>query len=220
MPPHPTLYTPELAERICELVRLGASLRSIYRQEGMPCCATFTSWLARYPEFKAAYEAAKAERARTAAQTGARDRGRGGGATTYTPQLGERICDLLVEGASLLEVTRRRGMPARGTIYRWLDQNPDFQAAYGLACEFRADALADELVEIADGALTEPPAGENRRTPVPTRDLLQWAKIRMEARKWRVAALAPRKYGRNADRHAVAAADQEDTIEHWIDLLD
>jgi len=58
-----TDYTPELADRICDQLSDGMSLRSVCLQEGMPSKVTVFKWLRKYPEFLKQYEVAKEESA-------------------------------------------------------------------------------------------------------------------------------------------------------------
>lgn len=41
-------------------------------------------------------------------------------------------------------------MPARATIFRWLDSNQEFRRRYALARECLAEDLLNEILEIAD----------------------------------------------------------------------
>ncbi|QEL14773.1 hypothetical protein PX52LOC_01667 [Limnoglobus roseus] len=57
-------YSQELADIICERMICGAddkpeSLRSICRDDGMPRLGTVMRWLAKYPEFREQYRAAR-----------------------------------------------------------------------------------------------------------------------------------------------------------------
>jgi hypothetical protein len=42
------------------------------------------------------------------------------------------------------------GMPGRATVFRWIARHKEFRDEYTLACELRAEDLADEMIEIAD----------------------------------------------------------------------
>lgn len=59
--PQPSEYTPEMADRICEQLADGKSLRSICKQEGFPCKTTVFCWLRERPEFQRIYSIAKDE---------------------------------------------------------------------------------------------------------------------------------------------------------------
>ena len=59
----PTLYTAELAEKICEGIAGGESLRQVCTQEGMPEERTVYRWLWKQPEFCQNYARAREYRA-------------------------------------------------------------------------------------------------------------------------------------------------------------
>ena len=110
--------------------------------------------------------------------------------TTYTPEIGEKICDAIVEGESgknsLREVCKLPGMPSRATVYRWLRDYPDFAKLYELATDDRADGYMDEIVDIA----------ENCRA---TKSGIAKAKLQIYAREKYAAKIRPRKYGEKVD---------------------
>ncbi len=47
----PSLYSPELADYICEQIAEGNSLSSICKREGMPKMTAVFSWLSKYEDF-------------------------------------------------------------------------------------------------------------------------------------------------------------------------
>ena len=53
------IYTPELAEKVCERLTNGESLRRICKDDDMPCCATVWHWLYKYPDFARQYALAR-----------------------------------------------------------------------------------------------------------------------------------------------------------------
>jgi hypothetical protein len=55
----PSKYTEERAEQICSRIVEGESLRSICSAAEMPDKATVFRWLARHPDFRDQYRAAK-----------------------------------------------------------------------------------------------------------------------------------------------------------------
>jgi hypothetical protein len=55
----PSLYTPELADEICDRIANGKSLVTICKQKGMPKYSTITGWLADKPEFSEKYARAR-----------------------------------------------------------------------------------------------------------------------------------------------------------------
>jgi Bacteriophage Sf6, terminase small subunit-like len=55
----PTLYTEELAARICERLASGESLSQICRDPAMPCIATIFVWFSKHPSFVENYTRAR-----------------------------------------------------------------------------------------------------------------------------------------------------------------
>jgi hypothetical protein len=90
-------------------------------------------------------------------------------------------------------------MPARATIFRWLAGNEEFRRSYALARESRAEELLDEILEIADdssGDYVEKVLTGGKVVMVPNVENIRHAGLRIKARKWLLARMAPRKYGK------------------------
>lgn len=102
--------------------------------------------------------------------------------TDYTKDMSDKICEKISGGLSLRAICAEVGMPARGTVYRWLIENADFQDQYARAREKQADYFAEEIIEIADSAEAESAA-------------VSKAKLQIDARKWAASKIAPKKYG-------------------------
>lgn len=64
----PCEYTQDKADYICQELVEGRSLRSICKEESMPCIATVFSWFRQKPEFLKQYEKAKEEQADSLAE--------------------------------------------------------------------------------------------------------------------------------------------------------
>lgn len=111
--------------------------------------------------------------------------------TIYTDALAEQICNRIANGESLHSICADSAMPSRTTVLLWLrsGERPAFLNQYLDAKDAKADYLADEILEIADGC-----QGAERSTEI------QAAKLRIEARQWFAKVSAPKKY---SDRLAV-----------------
>lgn len=55
----PKIYTPELANEICERIALGESLKAICSETGMPAQSTIFAWLKEIGEFSEMYARAR-----------------------------------------------------------------------------------------------------------------------------------------------------------------
>lgn len=68
----------------------------------------------------------------------------------YNQELADRICAELAQGYSLRTVCAADDMPSVKTIFNWFRTYPDFLQQYTRAKEESADAMADEVIDIAD----------------------------------------------------------------------
>lgn len=100
----------------------------------------------------------------------------------YLPEVADDICSLITAGESLRSVCRRQGMPNTTKVMRWLREHEDFREQYGKAMESRADAVFEEIFDIADDVAEEPAA-------------VAKARLRVDTRKWALARMNPKKYG-------------------------
>lgn len=99
--------------------------------------------------------------------------------STYTEEIGSRICERLVRGESIKGMCAGDDMPNASTVYVWLDRHPAFAEKYARARASATEAMLEDLLEIADkeGLNTD----EKR--------------VRIDARKWAMSKLQPKKYG-------------------------
>lgn len=114
----------------------------------------------------------------------------GGHESTYTPEVGGRLCELLCsrDEGQLDDLGRKPFYSVRSacaelgiseaTIYRWLHRHPDFCEQYTRAREARAHLLAEETIEVVE------------LEPDPAK-----ARVRMDVRKWYAGKLAPKVWG-------------------------
>lgn len=112
----------------------------------------------------------------------------------YSDELAATICERLTNGATLRQLCTAEGMPDRSTVYRWLEAHEDFRDRYARACELRADAWADELIEIADEAARDTKRNDRGEESADA-EWISRSKLRVDARKWLMARAAPKKYG-------------------------
>src|ERR1700747_650797 len=68
----------------------------------------------------------------------------------YSPEIADLICDRIAEGASLRQICQDATMPARSTIFVWLEEHEDFARLYTLARQMQIGDLMDEILEIAE----------------------------------------------------------------------
>jgi hypothetical protein len=124
-----SLYTAELAERILGELRARRSLRSICRDEGMPCLDTVSEWIKQDRDgFAARYRQA-------------REIGHGRpGRVDYTREIADRILEELMGSRTLISVCRDPGMPGHTTVCGWVATDRD-----GFAARYRAAREVGQL---------------------------------------------------------------------------
>jgi hypothetical protein len=119
--------------------------------------------------------------------------------TIYNQELADAICSRIIEGYSLRTVCKADDMPDVTTILRWLREKPDFRLQYEKAKEEQADALAEEMLDIADDGTNDwmekyGKDGENLGYQV-NGEHVQRSRLRLDTRKWIASKLKPKKYG-------------------------
>ena len=119
------------------------------------------------------------------------------GVTTYTDEAALVICERIANGESLKAICEDENMPARSTVFKWLAENKTFSDMYVRAREEQADAIFDEILEIADDGRNDwmERRGEEDAGWVTNGENIQRARLRIDARKWMAGKLRPRKYG-------------------------
>jgi hypothetical protein len=123
--------------------------------------------------------------------------------TAYSEELASEIClAIATSNKGLARIcSGNREFPNCSTIYRWLLQNPTFREQYARAKEFQAQALFDELIEISDtprmGSVVkvDPKGKKSTRTG----DMVDRARLQIDARKWTLSKLLPARYGDRLD---------------------
>ena len=118
----------------------------------------------------------------------------------YSPELADRICELIATHPKGLETICKMypDLPSSSIIRKWLREagKKEFLHQYEIALSMRADNLFDEIIEIADspqiGETITIKAGEKEITQA---DMIQHRRLRIDARKWIVSKLMPKKYG-------------------------
>jgi hypothetical protein len=112
----------------------------------------------------------------------------------YSDELADRICVELSSGRSLREICAAEEMPDKATIFRWLAANEPFRDQYIRAREAQADAMLEEIIEIADDGINDTYVDEDGETRV-VQDVVARSRLRVDARKWAMSKMAPKKYG-------------------------
>jgi hypothetical protein len=113
----------------------------------------------------------------------------------YTSDIGDFICECLVQGMSLNQITKIEGVPSTNVILDWVWREESFGKRYRAARKVQAEHEALALQDLAD----EKPwtfvdqGGQEHIDPA----WVSWQKLRIDARRWNAAKLLPAVYGDN-----------------------
>lgn len=132
--------------------------------------------------------------------------------TDYTPEKADEICALLAEGISLRTICLDDDMPSKSTVFRWLRLHSEFSDQYARAKEESADALTEEMIDIADDGTNDwmerlNAEGQSLGWQV-NGEHIQRSKVRIDTRKWVASKLKPKKYGEASQVKVVGDPDQ------------
>jgi hypothetical protein len=144
----------------------------------------------------------------------------------YSPEIAQKMCEMLSEGIPLREICRQDGFPEWRTVYDWMyrddalgDEGVGLSAAIARAREVGYEALAEECLLIADN----PQWGQvqtmtDKGTSTTVEDMLGHRKLRIETRLKLLAKWNPKKYG---DRVQLAGdADSPLKVEADLTIFD
>ena len=106
----------------------------------------------------------------------------------YTPEIGDKIIELMASGASLRDIAAMAGMPPRQTMSAWGTSgevsDPDFPGRYARARAEGAHVQFDELKELEDRLLDK----DDDLDP-------HAARVAIDTKKWRLSKMLPGVYG-------------------------
>ena len=103
------------------------------------------------------------------------------------------ILSEIEEGASLRSILKREEMPSRTIFFEWLHNDESKVNQYARACELRAEHIFEDILEIADES-----SGDKKYTDtgeVIDSEYVARSRIKIDARKWMLGKMNPKKYG-------------------------
>lgn len=118
--------------------------------------------------------------------------------TEFSQEVFDTICERLADGESLRTICGDADMPSKTSVFRWLAADKALSDQYARAREAQADAIFDEILDIADDARNDWMArdGEDDRGGYALNgEHIQRSKVRIDARKWMAGKLRPKVYG-------------------------
>lgn len=108
----------------------------------------------------------------------------------------QEILDRIEGGEALRNILKNIKMSSR-TFYEWLQDDEILQKQYACACEVRADEMFDDLLYIADATGNDVVLDKDGNEVV-NHNVIQRDRLRVDARKWILSKLNPKKYGDSA----------------------
>lgn len=110
--------------------------------------------------------------------------------SSYSQELADRICLLILEGFSLKAIAQMDGMPDSSTIIRWLSEYEDFYVQYYTTRQLQMEGYVHDMIDIADDESEDlKPDGDSNMAKIAR------ARLRIDTRKWVASKLASKIYG-------------------------
>jgi hypothetical protein len=119
------------------------------------------------------------------------------GNTGLTLALAQAVAADVISGSTLTKTLKDRKL-AKSVFFKWMAQFDWLRALMNEALEFRADTMADEIIEIADDRSQDMYHDEHHGTDKPNMAAVARSKLRVETRKHLMGKFNPRKY---AEKH-------------------
>lgn len=126
-----------------------------------------------------------------------------------TPENAARICEMIIAGdRSLDAIGKEMGANGRSTILMWVAQDPEFEALYRRAKAAQADALADDILDIADAAANDiktVTGAMGKEYEIVDKEVVLRSRLRVESRFKLMGMMAPKRYGAKVEvEHAIS----------------
>lgn len=134
--------------------------------------------------------------------------------TGYSLKIADEIIKKIENGQSVRFIGQEDDMPAESTIHEWLKKHSEFSEKYVRAKEAYADSVFEEILEIADDSRNDWVERETRRGSfiALNDEAIGRARLRVDARKWMLGKLAPKKYGDKLEIEAKVEGEVKITI--------
>lgn len=134
----------------------------------------------------------------------------------FNQDIADEICERLIMGESLRSICKDSHIPDAVTISKWLANTPAFVTQYASAREAYADAEFEKIQEIADDGTNDYIERLNHNGAVPgwevNGEAIARSRLRIDAIKWRVGKLRPKKYGEKLEVDQKTTLDVSDPV--------
>jgi hypothetical protein len=138
-----------------------------------------------------------------------------GGQLTYDRETAHAICVRLARGETLKGICRDEEFPPESTVRGWaLEDIDDFAARYACCRQLGLDAMADQLLEIADDGSKDYKL-DSHGNLVPDHEHIARCRLQIDVRKWYLAKLAPKRYGDKVDVNVGGQENPVEVVVRW-----
>lgn len=127
----------------------------------------------------------------------AKRKGGAGQMDAYTPEIGEQICTMIIEGSTLVKMSDVIGVSTT-TILNWLHKYEEFNKKYYLARQLQMELIIDGILVISDDSSEdwkEEEYGNGKTRIVVDHEHIARSRLKIDTRKWLAAKLYPKLYG-------------------------
>jgi len=104
----------------------------------------------------------------------------------------EYICMEIERGAAVRNAVK--AFMSNQKFYELIDQNKELAKRYARACEARAESIFEDILDIADESNADLVVNEKMQLTI-VGEAVQRSKLKIDARKWMLSKLDPKKYG-------------------------
>lgn len=112
--------------------------------------------------------------------------------TIYNDKLASEICARIAAGESMRSICRDPQMPAMSSVMLWLidGNHKRFSDQYAISRKIQAEALADEIFDIADDGSND--WMEKSGNASVNGEHINRSRLRVDTRKWYLSKVLPR----------------------------
>ena len=132
--------------------------------------------------------------------------------SVYSKKVVKELCTRLGNGENLNQICSDSHMPGRATVNEWVIKDKrGFAAKYARARNMGLDWMADNLLDIADDGSNDW-IGDTGKV---NHENINRSRLRVDARKWYLSKLAPKRYG---DKVTLASDEDSPAVPNRISV--
>jgi len=102
------------------------------------------------------------------------------------------IFDDITQGLAVRNAIKKENI-SFSTFYIWLDDDEDKSKQYARATEIRAEAMAEDILQICD-AFENDVVLDQEGKEITNHNVIQRDRLRVDTRKWLMSKMMPKKY--------------------------